>query len=324
MATIEELLREGTDRLRESGSETPRLDAELLLGHALGIDRTRVIAGGDIPVGDGLAETYRGSLERRAGGEPVAYIRGLKEFRGLAFSVDPRALIPRPETERLVELAEREIVERLAGTPRPKGARPLSVVDVGTGSGAIAVALAVALRRRGMLDHVRIVATDVSAEALELAAENVAAHAVADRVALRIADLLPPGFDPYEIILANLPYVRSDAMESLPAATTFEPSIALDGGPDGLDVIRSLVALLPSRLDHGGTAFLEIGADQEASIVDVVAEALPDWECSVERDLGGLPRVVRVDRPPPGLPDRPDARRRGWRSRSQASDRTPL
>jgi release factor glutamine methyltransferase len=322
MATVDELLREGTDRLRGSGSETPRLDAELLLGHTLGIDRTRVIADGAVPVGDGLAATYRGSLDRRAAGEPVAYIRGLKEFRGLAFGVDPRALIPRPETERLVELAEREIVDRLAGAPRPKGVRPISVVDVGTGSGVIAVALAVALRKRGMLDHVRIVATDVSADALALAAENVAAHAVAERVALRIADLLPQGFDPYEIILANLPYVRSDAMSRLPVATTFEPAVALEGGPDGLDVIRRLVELLPSRLDHGGTAFLEIGADQGTSIVQIVTDELPDWACSVERDLGGLPRVARIDRPPPGLPDRPDQRRLGWRTRSQAPDKT--
>ena len=125
------------------GSETPRLDAELLLGHAVGVGRTVVLAHPEAPVGADAAARYRADLERRAAGEPVAYLRGLKEFYGLAFEVDARALIPRPETERLVELAEAEVMRRLGRRPRAVGAPPLRIVDVGTGSGAIAVALAV-------------------------------------------------------------------------------------------------------------------------------------------------------------------------------------
>src|SRR6185503_7342353 len=162
VATVRELLEAGILRLRESGSETARLDAELLLAHALDTDRTAIIAHTDAPVGDGAAERFRTLLDRRATGEPVAYIRGVKEFRGLAFGVDRRALIPRPETERLVELAELEIVRRLVGAPRPAGSPPLRVVDVGTGTGAVVVSLGVLLRRRKMLDDVELTAIDVS------------------------------------------------------------------------------------------------------------------------------------------------------------------
>lgn len=297
MATIEALLREATSRLRDAGSATPRLDAELLLGNVLDLDRTRVIAHADAPVGDGQAARFRELVERRAAGEPVAYIRGIKEFHGLAYSVDRRALIPRPETERLVELAEDAIARRLTAVPRLPGTAPLLVVDVGTGSGAVAVALAVALRRRGMLGAVSILATDVSEEALGLAAENVVSHVVADSVRLERADLLPPDGTLYDIVVANLPYVRSAVLPTLPIATSFEPASALDGGPDGLMVVRRLLALLPSRLAPDGLALLEIGADQGEAIVAAARDALPGWRCTVETDLAGLPRVARIEPP---------------------------
>jgi Methylase of polypeptide chain release factors len=166
MATVRQLLDVGVARLREAGSESARLDAELLLAFALGTDRTGVIAHTDAPVGDGVAARFEALLDRRATGEPVAYIRGVKEFHGLAFGVDPRALIPRPETEKLVELAELEIVRRLVGAPRPKGSPPLRVIDVGVGSGAVAVTVAVLLRRSRMADDVEITATDTSEDAL--------------------------------------------------------------------------------------------------------------------------------------------------------------
>src|SRR5215210_3741533 len=169
MATVRELLDVAVGRLRGAGSETARLDAELLLAHALDIDRTGVIANWSAPVGEGAAARFMELLERRAGGEPVAYIRGVKEFRGLAFGVDDRALIPRPETERLVELAELEIVRRLLGSPRPAGAPPIRVADVGTGAGAVIVSLAVLLSRRRMLGEVALTAIDISEDALQLA-----------------------------------------------------------------------------------------------------------------------------------------------------------
>jgi release factor glutamine methyltransferase len=297
VGTVEELLRAATDRLRVSGSESARLDAELLLAHAIGADRTAVIAHPEARVGDAAADRLEADIARRERGEPVAYIRGFKEFYGLALAVDPRALIPRPETERLVELAEAEVMRRLTAAPRPRGTPPLRGLDVGTGSGAVAVALAVALRRRGVIGEVELVATDDSPEALELARENAVGHSVADRVLFIEADLVPPVVPrPWDLVLANLPYVRSDAIDGLPVAASFEPRAALDGGPDGLAVIGRLLDRLPEALAAQGTALLEIGADQAEEIRQAVADRLPGWSCRVEPDLAGLPRVAVVER----------------------------
>jgi release factor glutamine methyltransferase len=298
--TTAALLREGVDRLREAGSETPRLDAELLLGDAVGVGRTAILAHPEAPVGLDAARRFREHVERRAAGEPVAYLRGLKEFFGLAFSVDRRALIPRPETERLVELAEAEVVRRLTATPRSADAPPVRVIDVGTGSGAIAVTLAVVLRRRNALASVAIEAVDHSADALALARENAVGHGVADVIGFRKADLVPIGVGTnapaIDVVLANLPYVRHDAMASLPVATSFEPAVALDGGADGLAVISRLLRQLPVVLAADGVALLEIGADQGEPIVERCADLLPGWSCEVEADLAGLPRVARIQR----------------------------
>lgn len=295
MATVRELLDLAVARLRESGSDTARLDAELLLAHALDVDRTGVIANWSAPVGESAATRFRELLERRAAGEPVAYIRGVKEFRGLAFGVDERALIPRPETEKLVELAELEIVRRLIAAPRPAGTPKLRVIDVGTGSGAIAVTLAVLLNRRRMLDEVALTAADVSDDALQLAKENAVGHAIADRLQFEVADLLPADAR-WDVVLANLPYVPTDAIPNLPRAASFEPTRALDGGVDGLRVIARLLDQLPGAVDHGGAALLEIGGDQEHAFRDLAAARLRGWELQIERDLGGLPRVAILRR----------------------------
>ncbi len=297
MATVRELLDVGVARLRDAGSESARLDAELLLGFALGIDRTGVIAHTDAPVGEGPTTHFQAALDRRVAGEPVAYIRGFKEFHGLAFGVDSRALIPRPETERLVELAELEIVRRLIGAPRPAGSPTLRVVDVGVGAGPVAITLAVLLRRRNMLDEVELSATDASEEALQLARENAVAHAVGDRISFAVADLLPgDALRVWDVVLANLPYVRSDVVPSLPKAASFEPLAALDGGPDGLRVIDRLIGQLPGALARDGAALLEIGGDQAVEMRALVADRLPRWTCDIELDLGGLPRVAILRR----------------------------
>jgi release factor glutamine methyltransferase len=297
VATVEALLSEGLTRLRAAGSETARLDAEVLLGHILGLDRTAIIAHPEAPVGDGATQRFREALVRREAGEPVAYIRGVKEFHGLAFAVDERALIPRPETELLVDLGAAEIARRLTGAPRPPGTPRLRVVDVGTGSGAVAISLAVALRNRRMLDEVELVATDVSPDALQLARENAVGHAVGDRIAFETEDLLPGATaERWDLVLANLPYVRSEALPGLPVATAFEPPLALDGGPDGLVLIGRLLEQLAAALAADGLALLEIGADQGSDIVAAVALRLPGWSCVVESDLGGLPRVARIRR----------------------------
>jgi release factor glutamine methyltransferase len=291
------LLREGADLLAASGSETPRLDAELLLGHAVGVGRTVVLAHPEAPVGADAARRYRADVARRSTGEPVAYLRGLKEFYGLAFEADPRALIPRPETERLVELAEAEVMRRLGNVGRTGDVPRLRIVDVDTGSGAIAVALAVGLRGRRALKAVDILATDISVGALGLARENAVGHAVADRIRFVETDLLPDGEGAaFDVVLANLPYVRTEVIATLPRATSFEPRLALDGGPDGLAVIERLLALLPTTLAADGVALLEIGADQGEAIEELVAARLPGWECAVELDLAGLPRVARITR----------------------------
>jgi release factor glutamine methyltransferase len=296
VATIGELLTEGTARLRASGSESARLDAELLLGWAIGADRTAVIAHPDAPVGADAAATYSGGLARREAGEPVAYIRGYKEFHGLAFSVDPRALIPRPETELLVSEAEREVGHRLTSAPRPAGTPNLRVVDVGTGSGAIAIALASLLRKRRMMPEVTLLAVDTSADALDLARENAVGHAVADVIAFAQADLLPPAEPPFDLLLANLPYIPSGDIDCLPVAASFEPRLALDGGPDGLAVMRRLIAALPAALLPDGGAMLEIGFDQGPAVAAAVAELPGEWRCHVQPDLSGKPRLAHVER----------------------------
>lgn len=298
--TTEHLLREGIHALHASGSETARLDAELLLGDAVGVGRTVILAHPEAPVGADAAARFRADLARRAGGEPVAYVRGMKEFYGLALSVDPRALIPRPETERLVELGEAEVRRRL---PAVQSAEPVDIriVDVGTGSGAIVVALAVALRRLGAIERVELIATDVSEDALGLARENAVGHAVADVIAFEQHDLLAgageeKGKPTFDMVVANLPYVRRDAMPGLPIAASFEPVLALDGGLDGLEVIGRLLEQLPVALAPGGVALLEIGADQGEAIVALAGTTLPGWSCVVESDLAELPRVARIAR----------------------------
>lgn len=322
IATVSSVLSAGIARLRASGSESPNLDAELLLGMVLRVERTTLRAHPEATVGADAHAAYEAALARREAGEPVAYIRGFKEFHGLALGVDARALIPRPETETLVDAAEAEIMRRLTSAPRGKGAPPLRVADVGTGSGAIAIALVTALRRRGADGEIEILATDASPDALDLARENAVGHAVADRMRFAESDLLPatdheasattaPPAEPaataataatespFDVVLANLPYVRSDAVDTLPIAASFEPRPALDGGPDGLAVIRRLLGLLPTALTSDGVALLEIGGDQGDEILDAVGVQLPGWSCVVLPDLGGLPRVARIERPAP-------------------------
>ncbi len=298
MATVEELLRSGVARLREAGSESPRLDVELLLARAVGVDRTTIIAHPEVQVGQDANDKYQRDVARRETGEPVAYIRGFKEFHGIVLATDRRTLIPRPETELLVDLAVTEVMGRLAGAPRPAGTPRLRVVDVGTGAGTIAVSLAVALRRHGADRDIRLLATDESPEALQLARENAVGHGVADVMGFLEADLLPPVIDaPFDLLLANLPYIPSDVVPTLPVAATFEPALALDGGPDGLRVIARLVERLPPAVAAGGAALLEIGSDQGDAISRLVAEALPGWTCRIENDLSGRPRVARLAPP---------------------------
>jgi release factor glutamine methyltransferase len=297
--TVAALVAGAAARLQAAGSSSPRLDAELLLGFALGVDRVGVLAHPDAPVPASAAGTFETCVARREQGEPVAYIRGFREFHGLAIATDPRALVPRPETEQLVDEALADISRRLTAAPRPAGAPPLRVADVGTGSGAIAVALLVSLRKRRMDAHVEVVAVDVSPDAISLAKENAVGHGVADRMVFREADLLDGGEPPFDLVLANLPYVASGVIDTLGPELGFEPRGALDGGDDGLDVVRRLLERLPRVLDADGLALLEIGFDQGEAVVAEVAGGLPGWRCLVLDDLAGLPRIARIERGTP-------------------------
>lgn len=297
-ATVAELLLGATERLRRSGSESARLDAELLLAHALGVERTAVLAHPEARAAGGQARAFATAIERRVAGEPVAYIRGFKEFYGLGLAVDARALIPRPETERLVELARERIRSSLTGSPRAEGAAPFRVWDVGTGSGAICVALAVLLRRRGYGSAVELFASDASEPVLRPAVKNAVAHRVADRITFASGDLfhVPGAPSSVDLVVSNPPYIPSGVIPTLPVAASFEPREALDGGTDGLDIVRRLLAGLPEVLGRDGAAFVEIGADQARAALAIAAGTLQGWTARTHVDLGGRPRVLEVAR----------------------------
>jgi release factor glutamine methyltransferase len=280
-------------RLRAAGSPTPRLDAELLVGHVLDRDRAWLLAHEDAPITVEAETRLRRLVDRRAAGEPVAYLRGFKEWYGMRLATDQRALIPRPETELLVDLAVTEVATRLTADDRP-----ILVWDVGTGSGAVAVALARRFRAALALGRVRLIASDVSPDAVELAAENLSAHGVDRLVVLQVADLLQlVGQDaaPPDVVVANLPYVPAHEVDVGTGSLAWEPRAALDGGPDGLDVVRRLVDRLPDHL-LGGVALLEIGAGQAAQVRTVVDDLPGRWSQTVAPDLAGHERILVVRR----------------------------
>ncbi len=263
--------------LGNAGLGEARLDAEILLAHALGITRAQLLADPQRPLGSAKLASYRQLIERRARHEPLAYIVGYKEFYGLDLFIDSRVLIPRPETELLVEKAI-EISQRRS-----------VVADVGTGSGAIAVSLAV------HLPQALVYATDASAGALEVAARNCRRHGVEDRVHLLLGHLLEPLPEPVDLIVANLPYVSQAEWAQLPPEISrYEPREALDGGPDGLDHIRRLLGQAGGRLKPGGVILLEIGATQGAAVVALARRHFPAARVEVVRDYARLDRVVIV------------------------------
>ena len=288
------LVTAATERLRRSGSPSARLDAELMVAHAFGRDRAWLAAHPEAALEARAASALAGWLERRANGEPIAYIRGFKEWLSLRVITDRRALIPRPETELLAEAAIEELAARLV-----RDTRPIAAWEVATGSGAVTLALALRFRTSIALGRVRLAASDLSAEALELASENLSAHGVAGLVALGTGDLLEPAVLPSplrpDVVIANLPYLTSDEASSGEGSLRHEPREALDGGPDGLAVVRRLLDQLPERLAPGGTVLLEIGAEQAEAVREHVAGLRVPASVGTLRDLSGIERVVRVD-----------------------------
>jgi release factor glutamine methyltransferase len=254
--------------------DAPRLTAELLLAQALSCDRVRLYLDFDKPLGAPELAAFRALVKRRAEGEPTAWILGRREFHGRPFKTDARALVPRPETEALVEVA-------LAALPEGG-----ALLDLCTGTGCVAIS--VALSRPGA----RVVATDLSPDALALATENAAALGAAT-VELRAGDLwaaVPDGAR-FDVIASNPPYVPSGELPGLSREVRREPFLALDGGPDGLAVLRRIVAGAAGRLVPGGTLALEMHESHREALPRMCAEA-GLVAAEVRRDLAGLPRLV--------------------------------
>jgi release factor glutamine methyltransferase len=278
---IIDLLIEAEAALRSSHiTETPRLDAEVLLADMLGIDRSRLIASYTDWLGPDIIAKFQGRLERRLQAEPVSYITGKREFMGLSFLVDPRVLIPRAETETLVEY----IIE----VSRKKDIR--RVLDIGTGSGCIAVSLAV------FLPQAVLHATDTSANALEVAKRNAGRNGVLERIHFyegRFYDPLPVSLkSSFDVIVSNPPYIPDDEYPLLQKnVREYEPSTALRGGPDGLCPFRQIVGEAPEWLSTGGTIAVEIGVGQANPASECLREAgleIVETVC----DLAGKQRII--------------------------------
>lgn len=275
--TISDAIDACRDRLRGI-SPTPWLDARLLAQFITGLDASAVIAYGDAALDARHRVRLFELAERRAAGEPVAYIIGRKSFCQLEIQVDRRALVPRPETEELVMACVNDWSRR---SP--------SVVDVGTGSGAIACALA------HLMLKATITASDISTEALELASHNVTELGFGEQISLVHSDLFAqfPDAWRFDVIIANLPYVAADRIETLESGVRdHEPALALMGGPDGLDVYRRLLEDSPNRLRAGGALYLECGPHNAALLASLVAAAFPTAQIEIRKDVAGLERMV--------------------------------
>ena len=260
--------------LAQGNIEDSPLEGELLLRHALGISRTQLYLDLDHKLSPKQYEAFWHLVERRLGGEPTAYITGHCEFYGLDFYVDPRVLIPRPETELLVAETLTLAQNRWIGT----------IAEVGTGSGAIAISLALEL------PETKIYASDISTTALEVALINCQRHGVLDRVYLLQGDMLDPIPEPVDLIIANLPYVRRLQL----AGVRSEPLLALDGGRDGVKNIRRLCRKVGSKLRSGGSLLLEIGQGQGGVVIALLSRLFPNSKIRLIPDLSGIERVVSL------------------------------
>lgn len=282
--TVGRLLTWTTDYLKKSGSENPRLDAEVLLATARGCQRIALYTAYEEIVGDETRATFRELVKRRADGTPVPYLVGKKEFYSLSFRVSPDVLIPRPETEHLVVAALDLLGESGAGK---------LCVDVGTGSGAIAVSIA------KHAPGCRVIATDISPPALGLARQNAADHGLDARIEFREGDLLAP-LPPQrqcDIIVSNPPYIgREESGTIAPAVLNHEPHLALFGGPTGTEIIARLIPQAAERLQPGGWLILEVSPLIATAVVELVSQDGHFQPAALLRDLAGLPRVVQAQR----------------------------
>ncbi len=283
-SSVAELLAWTRARLKDAGIEEFQLEGELILQHVLDIDAARMFAVmNDIASSEAVAELQQVTT-RRATREPLAYITGKRGFYGRELIVTPDVLIPRQETELLVDLALKWAAEHAE-------ARPERIADIGTGSGTLAVTLA------AELPHVSVDAVDVSPAALEVGRSNAEAHGVVDRIQFHEGDLaIPLAGNTYQLILANLPYVRADTLKTAQPEVLQEPVLALFGGEDGLDLIKRLATMLPGMMDpQGSMALFEIDPLTAAGTAEILASALPTARITVVNDLAGLQRCVTAE-----------------------------
>ena len=281
MPTLGETLLRMAGSLGEASIPDARLEAEALLAHVLQMSRAQVLAHPERPLSPQEELAISGTFRRRLNREPLAYITGRREFFGIDFKVNSSVLIPRPETETLVETAIKIANEF------PQG-QELSVVDVGTGSGAIAVCLAL------RLSSARIFAIDSSSAALDVARTNAETHGVADRITFLEGDLLSHFSGGVDLITANLPYVRTGELSSLAPEVQQEPTEALDGGQDGLDVVRRLMHQAQHVISGDGVILLEMDPRQSGPLRRMGESLFPGAEISILKDLAGLDRVFML------------------------------
>ncbi len=283
--TVLKLLQWTTDYFQRNNVSEPRTSAEVLLAHVLAENRLFLYLNYDRPMETNELAEYRACIKRRLGGEPNQYITGLQEFWSLPLRVSPDVLIPRPETEVLVEA----VLEFL-----DKADANVDILDLGTGSGAIAIALA------RELPAARIVATDLSMAALRLAQENAKLHHVDQRILFVRGDMfaaIPGASQRFKVVVTNPPYVSHDEILELPREIRdFEPHHALEGGPDGLAVIRHIIAEAPTVLCQAGALFMEMGADQTESISALVLESQEYRSFHIRKDYSGLDRVLVAEK----------------------------
>ncbi len=273
--SIPALLGEGQAELRRAGVESARLDARLLLQHAAGLSHADILAASRAPVASEMVSVYRALIDRRAAGAPVAHLTGEREFWGLLMETGPDALVPRPDTETLVEAA----LERLA----PGAGR--RVADLGIGTGCI---LAAILSERPGVTGVGV---DLSADAARLAARNLARHAPDRAIVARGCWAEPLAAGRFDLVVSNPPYIETGDLAHLPAEVRRDPSLALDGGADGLAAYRALIPSARRALRRGGWLCLEIGRGQDTAVVDLLAASgFVDME--TRDDLAGITRVV--------------------------------
>jgi release factor glutamine methyltransferase len=279
--TVLKLLQWTTDYFQRNNVSEPRTSAEVLLAHVLAEDRLFLYLNYDRPMETNELAAYRACIKRRLGGEPNQYITGIQEFWSLPLRVSPDVLIPRPETEVLVEA----VLEFL-----DKDDSNVDILDLGTGSGAIAIALA------RELPAARIIATDLSLAALRLAQENAKLHQVDERILFVRGDMfaaIPGASQKFRVVVTNPPYVsHAEILELHREIRDFEPRHALDGGPDGLAAIRHIVAEAPTVLSQAGGLFMEMGAGQAESVSGLVLESHEYRSFHIRKDYSGLDRVL--------------------------------